>query len=60
MSIPMHTYSVNLTRVDSRAGPHASLRVEVRAPDGKTAANTAQAQFPGYRATGSGTRLFGT
>lgn len=56
----MHTYSVQLQRVDSRAGPNASLRIEVRAPDGRTAANTAQAQFPGYRATGAGSRLFGT
>lgn len=44
------TYSVLLTRVEPKAGPRASFRVEVRAPDAALAKRTAEAQFPGYRA----------
>lgn len=47
----MHTYRVHLIRYEASAGPRATLRVTVQAPDGPSAKHTAQAQWPGYRAT---------
>ena len=45
----MYTYSVLLSRVDSKAGPKGNLRVEIKAPDDRAAKLTAEAQYPGYK-----------
>lgn len=54
---PMHEYSVLLNRVDPRAGPSATLRVTVQAPDSTTAKRMAEAKAPGYKASTSPRRL---
>ena len=56
----MHTYTMLLTRVDPKSGLVANFRVEVKAPDLQTAKRSAEAQYPGYPATGSAARLPGT
>ena len=56
----MHTYTMLVTRVDTKAGLVANLRVEVKAPDPQSAKRSADAQNPGYKAMGSAARVPGT
>jgi hypothetical protein len=55
-----HTYSVLLSRVDPKAGPKASFKVEVKAPDADAAKHTAEARFPGYKAKSGASRVVGS
>ncbi|MBL4834576.1 MAG: hypothetical protein JKY26_11470 [Pseudomonas sp.] len=45
----MKPYQAFLERVKFQAGPNATLKVVVNAPNALIARTTAEAQFPGYR-----------
>lgn len=45
----MKAYQAYLQRVEFQAGPNASLKVVVNAPNALIARTTAEAQYPGYR-----------
>lgn len=49
----LHHYTVTLIRQDPKAGQTANFRVEVSAPDQTAAKRSAEAQFPGYHASGA-------
>lgn len=48
-----HNYEVALQRQNPNAGPRATMRVNVQAPDDRSAKQTAEGQWPGYKATGA-------
>jgi hypothetical protein len=51
MSHGLHEYSILLIRTDSKAGPLATVRIQVEAPNYDLAKHTPEAQYPGYRAS---------
>jgi hypothetical protein len=51
MSRGLHEYSILLIRTDSKAGPLATVRIQVEAPNYDLAKHTPEAQYPGYRAS---------
>lgn len=55
----LHRYIVTLIRKDPRAGQSANFKAEVNAPDQTAAKRSAEAQFPGYHASGAA-RVTGT
>jgi hypothetical protein len=51
MSHCLHEYSILLIRADPKAGPLATVRVHVQAPNYELAKVTARAQYTEYRAS---------
>ena len=48
-----HTYEVQLNRQKPNAGPQATMRINVQAQNDRAAKQTAEGQWPGYKATGA-------